>query len=70
MDLTTLRNEQLADHLNAVLAEQERRERLANAPRQLADLAARYVADGGDREVLIEAVTGTSEADATALPSS
>jgi len=58
MDLTTLTDEQLADHLNAVLAEQERRQRLAAVPGQMAEMAARYVADGGDRGDLIEAVTG------------
>lgn len=57
MDLTTLTDEQLAEHLNAVLAEQERRQRLAAMPAQIAEMAARYVADGGDRGDLIEAVS-------------
>ncbi|MGC0370765.1 hypothetical protein [Microbacterium sp. SLBN-111] len=64
MDLTTLTDEQLAEHLNAVLAEQERRQRLAAVPQQLATMAAQYVADGGSREVIIEAVTGAPDAPA------
>lgn len=39
---------QLADHLNAVIAEQERRARLAAVPAQIRDLATRYLEDGGD----------------------
>ncbi|KTS09024.1 hypothetical protein [Microbacterium testaceum] len=65
MDLTTLTDEQLTDHLNAVLAEQERRQRLAAVPEQIVEMAARYVADGGDRGDLIEAVTGPPTADTT-----
>ena len=48
MDLTTLTDEELAEHLNAVLAEQERRQALATIPDQIADLTAKYVAGGGD----------------------
>jgi hypothetical protein len=55
MDITTLTDEQLAEHLDAVLNEQERRRRLANVPRQIASLTALYVADGGDRAVCVEA---------------
>ena len=57
MDLTALTDEELAEHLDTVLNEQERRRRLADAPRQLADITSRFVADGGDRTVAIEAVT-------------
>ena len=39
---------QLADHLNAVIAEQERRARLAAVPAQIRDLATRYLEDGSD----------------------
>ena len=48
MDLTTLTNQELADHLNAVLAEQERRQALATTPDQIRDLTAKYVDGGGD----------------------
>lgn len=64
MDLTTLTDEQLADHLNAVLAEQERRQRLAVVPQQIADLTARYVADGGERSTIIDAVATARPAEA------
>ncbi|MDR6691481.1 hypothetical protein J2X55_002404 [Microbacterium sp. 1154] len=57
MDLHDLSDEELAYHLNAVLAEQERRARLARAPEQVAQMAAQYVADGGDRAALLEAVS-------------
>lgn len=56
MDLKTLTDDDLAAHLNAVLAEQERRQRLANAPAQVAALATAFIADGGDRAALVEAI--------------
>lgn len=52
MAFETLDDQQLADHLNAVLAEQERRARLAQVPTQIRDLATRYIEDGGDPTVL------------------
>lgn len=52
MDFSTLSEEQLSDHLNAVLAEQERRQSLANIPTQIAELTAKYVAGGGDPDDL------------------
>lgn len=55
--LKALSDEDLSSHLNAVLAEQERRARLASAPATIAQIAARYTEDGGDvaalREVLV-----------------
>ncbi|RZU61731.1 hypothetical protein [Zhihengliuella halotolerans] len=48
MDLTTLTDEGLSDHLNAVLAEQERRAALVQIPEQITELHARFVACGGD----------------------
>lgn len=48
MDLSTLTDEELAEHLNAVLAEQERRQALATIPDQIRDLTAKYVDGGGD----------------------
>lgn len=52
MDLTTLTNEELGEHHNAVLVEQERRQALAIIPGQIADLTAQYVAGGGNPEDL------------------
>lgn len=48
MDLKTMADIELSDHLNAVLAEQERRRALAQIPDQIAELTAKYVAGGGD----------------------
>lgn len=55
-DLSSMTDEQLAEHLNAVLDEQERRARLANAPAQVAQIAAAFIADGGDRTALVDAI--------------
>lgn len=52
MDLHTLTDVELSDHLNAVLAEQERRQRLATIPATITVLAAQYVAGGGDPDDL------------------
>ena len=46
MDLTALSDDELNAHLNAVLAEQERRQRLANAPEQISQIATAFIADG------------------------
>ena len=52
MDLTSLSDDDLAaDHI-AVVSEQERRQRLASIPDQIADLTARYLDDGGDLNLL------------------
>jgi hypothetical protein len=56
MDLSTLSDDELGAHLNAVLAEQERRASLRNVPAQVAQLAATYEAGGGSRADLIAAV--------------
>lgn len=61
MDLTQFTDEELRNHLNAVIAEQERRRRLEFVPGQFAAMAAQYVADGGDRETIIEAVTNAKQ---------
>ena len=42
MDLTSLSDDDLAAHHIAVVSEQERRQRLASIPDQIADLTARY----------------------------
>ena len=52
MDISTMTDEQLADHLNAVLAEQERRKALEQIPEQIRELTAKYVAGGGQVEDL------------------
>lgn len=52
MNLATLSNEELADHLNAILAEQERRQALVTIPGQIKDLAAKFIAGGGDPDDL------------------
>lgn len=57
MDLHSLSDEELAAHLNAVLNEQERRARLARVPEQVAQMTAQYVADGGDKAAIIDALT-------------
>lgn len=48
MDFTTLTDEQLADHINSGLAEQERRQALTFIPGQIRELTAQYVAGGGN----------------------
>lgn len=57
MDLTQLTDEELAGHLDQVLAEQERRQRLANIPATVAQLAAQYREGGGDQTALETAIT-------------
>ena len=52
MDLTTLSDDDLAAHHIDILTEQERRQRLASIPDQIATLAARYLDDGGDPNLL------------------
>lgn len=57
MDLTTLTDDELAVSLDAILAEQERRQRRATIPATIAALAVQYVAGGGDKgdlEVALE----------------
>lgn len=48
MNLQALSDTELSDHLNAVLAEQERRAALATIPGQVASLSVTYQAGGGD----------------------
>lgn len=56
MDLAALTDTDLADHLDAVLAEQERRAALANIPAQITSLAGRYTAGGGAMDTLRDAL--------------
>lgn len=65
MDLKELSDEELRAHLNEVINEQERRQRLAALPKQMAEMAARFVEDGGDRAELINAVSGTDKQEVT-----
>lgn len=62
MDLRTLTDEELDQHRRDVLAEQERRQRIADTPSRVADLVAAYEADGGDRDALVEAISGKEQA--------
>ena len=59
MDLTTLTPEEYDELRRSVLAEGERRQRLADTPAQIAALADAYEADGGDRDTLVAAITAT-----------
>lgn len=53
MEIKTLKDEELAEHLNAVLAEQERRKALVDIPNQIRELTAKFVDGGGDPEDLV-----------------
>ncbi len=57
MDLTQLSDLELSEHLDTVLAEQERRQRLANIPATVAQLAAQYREGGGEQTALETAIT-------------
>ena len=57
IDLTTLTDEEFAEHRRAVLDEGERRDRLRNIPQQVADLAAAYTSGGGELSELEDALT-------------
>lgn len=48
MELNEMTDEQLSEHLNAVINEQERRANLARIPTQIAELAAKFVEGGGN----------------------
>lgn len=51
-DFTTLTDDELARVRSAVLAECERRDRLAAIPAQVQQMAATFLSDGGDRAAL------------------
>lgn len=57
VDLHDLTDEELSDHLDALLNEQERRARLVRVPEQVAQMTAQYVADGGDKAAIIDALS-------------
>lgn len=48
MDLTTLTDDALTEHLNAVLAEQERRANLERIPEEITRLRDTYTQCGGN----------------------
>ncbi len=69
MNLHDLTDEELADHLNSVLAEQERRAAIANIPAQMREMSAKYQAGGGQLDALRDAIeTPPSEPPATTTP--
>ena len=58
MDLKTLTDDELEQHRVDVLTEQERRQRLATAPGQISQIAAAFIADGGNIATLTDALSG------------
>lgn len=63
-DLTALNDEDLDTLRIDVLAEQERRARLATAADVVAETTRRYIADGGDKADLVTAVESADAAKA------
>lgn len=57
MDLAKLTDEELNAHENAVLAEKERRQRLATIPETMAQLATQFREGGGEQAALLAAIT-------------
>lgn len=57
MNLTELTDQELSDHENAVLAEKERRQRLATIPHTVAQLANQFRDGGGEQAALLAAIT-------------
>lgn len=58
MDLTQLTDDELDEHRRAVIAEQERRQALANIPEQIADLTEKYAELGGNPDNLKSELDG------------
>ncbi|AZF97639.1 hypothetical protein SEA_CALLIEOMALLEY_3 [Arthrobacter phage CallieOMalley] len=58
MDYRDMSDEQLDNHLNEVLNEKERRERIRNIPSQVAMLATQFREGGGNQTELVAAVGG------------
>jgi len=59
MDISTLTDPELDAQRIAVLNEQERRANLATIPQTVADLAARFIAGGGEQATIEAAVVPT-----------
>ena len=57
IDLSTLTDKEIDAQRVAVLTEQERRVKLTSIPPQVRGLANQYEAGGGDRQVLLNAIT-------------
>ena len=57
MDLKTLTDDELEQYRVDVLTEQERRQRLSAIPTQVTQLAGQFVADGGDKTILVDALS-------------
>lgn len=55
-DFTDYDDEKLEAARITILAELERRQRLASAPSEVAAMAARYIQDGGDPADLVAAI--------------
>ena len=62
MDLRTITDDELEQHRIDVLNEIERRQRLAQAPAQVAQIARSYIEDGGRVDTLTQAVTDSASA--------
>ena len=56
-ELKTLSDDDLDALRIQVLNEQERRQRLSAIPTQVAQLAGQFVADGGDKTTLVDALS-------------
>ena len=69
MDITTLTDEELDQLRVDILTEQDRRHIRASTPQVVADLTARFIADGGVQATLDAAVSVKPPAD-EAKPSS
>jgi len=52
MDYTSISDEDLDLHLNAIINEQERRKNIASIPGQIASLKQKFIEGGGDPVVL------------------
>ena len=57
MDLKALSDDDLDALRIQVLNEQERRQRLSAIPTQVTQLAGQFVADGGDKTTLVDALS-------------
>ena len=57
MDLKALSDDDLDALRIQVLNEQERRQRLSTIPTQVTQLAGQFVADGGDKTTLVDALS-------------
>lgn len=56
VEITSMTDEELTAHLNLVLREQERRQRLASIPITVTQLAEQFREGGGEQATLIAAI--------------